>query len=106
MGLIVALLMIWNIAFKLHNDFFYEKEIASGPLLKSKPRRFFVSLRGFFIPHTQSFAALRRFLLFYCCWPPAGCFTGSIGRETTGDDRTIAVVVMPQLPILLMTSSR
>ena len=27
MGLIVALLMIWNIAFKLHNDFFYEKEI-------------------------------------------------------------------------------
>ena len=35
-----------------------------------------------------------------------GCLIGSIGRETTGDERTIAVVVMPQLPIWLMTSSR
>ena len=63
---------------------FYEKEIASGPRLKSKPRRFFVYLRGFFIPHTQSFAAQRRFLLFTAVGLPPAVLPGLSGARLPG----------------------
>ena len=63
---------------------FYEKEIASGPRLKSKPRRFFVYLRGFFIPHTQSFAAQRRFLLFTAVGLPPAVLPDLSGARLPG----------------------